>query len=188
MKKAGWLAAVLLSATLLSGCGEFFTTALEDANIAVPGMEEEPEEAVLLEGGLKDVMQTEFYSFVVEEAWTSRFIGTTIPQEGYVYLIANVTVKNTHRDVIPLYDTDFQADWGKAGETADPLIGKGKFDYDWVLPYEYELEPEEERTGLLIYEVPAGSETYTISHHTLFSDGTEGGTYRVTFEAPLREE
>ncbi len=188
MKRAGRLAALLLAALLLSGCGEFFTSALEDADITVPGAEEEPEEAVLVEGALHDVIQTEFYSFSIEDAWTTRYIGTSLPQEGNIYLIANATIKNTHRESIPLYDTDFLADWGKEGENANPLIGQGKFDAEWVLPYEYELEPEEERSGLLIYEVPAGCETYTISHHTLFSDGTEGGTYRVTFEAPLREE
>ena len=38
--------------------------------------------------------------------------------EGYQLLVADVTVKNTNRESIPMYDTDFQVQWSDDSEDA----------------------------------------------------------------------
>ena len=51
----------------------------------------------------------------------------------------------------------------------------------------YTLAIDEERTGELVYEVPAGQVDFSISYLELFDDGTEegdtGDTYFVYFTA-----
>ena len=52
---------------------------------------------------------------------------------------------------------------------------------DQQLPTEYELAVDEERTGLLVFEVPAGETDFSISYLELFDDGTEEGEEGDTF-------
>ncbi len=104
-------------------------------------------------------------------------------------LVAEVTVRNTGDASIEMYDTDFQAQWGTEGETdyrvpitTDPDT---YMELDTLsekqLPSTYLLGIEGERTGLLVYEVPADQADYSISYMEAFQDGTTGETFFVTF-------
>ena len=93
-----------------------------------------------------------------------------------------------------MYDMDFQLGWGETDdaftypittdlETLEELEPVGEHQ----LPGTYTLAIDEERTGELVYEVPAGQVDFSISYLELFDDGTEegdtGDTYFVYFTA-----
>ena len=103
--------------------------------------------------------------------------------EGYQLLVADVTVKNTNRESIPMYDTDFQVQWSDDSEDAYdvPITYYTDAVSYQQLPTEYELAVDEERTGLLVFEVPAGETDFSISYLELFNDGTEEGEEGDTF-------
>lgn len=52
-----------------------------------------------------------------------------------------------------------------------------------VMPEEYDLSVNEERTGLLVFEVPEDSKDYSISYLEQFSNDTEGDVFFVYFTA-----
>ena len=54
---------------------------------------------------------------------------------------------------------------------------------DEQLPEEYDLGVNEEKTGLLVYEVPEDSKDYSISYLEQFSNDTEGDVFFVFFTA-----
>ena len=147
------------------------------------------------EGRVQDTMETFFFEFTVNSAYlTNDYAGYT-PAEGNTLLVADITVKNTFQESIEMYDTDFQAQWGDDAEDAfaipittdmetftelDP-IGENQ------LPGTYPLGVDEERSGELVYEVPAGHVDFSISYLEQFVDeaGEEstGEVYFVYFTA-----
>lgn len=146
------------------------------------------------EGRIGDTMETYFFDFTINSAsLTGEYAGRT-PEPGNALLVAEVTVKNTYRESIEMYDTDFQLGWGDAEEdycypiTTDPEtyeelepVGEAQ------LPGTYQLAVDEERTGELVYEVPAGQADFSIAYLEMFDDGTEegdtGDAYFVYFTA-----
>ena len=147
------------------------------------------------EGRLGDTMQTYFFDYTVNSAYTcTEFAGTT-PAEGSMFLVADVTVCNTDNRSIEMYDTDFQAQWGSDGEEdfRVPITydTENQMDLptltDEQLPSTYTLAVDEERTGLLVYEVPAGFQDFSISYQEMFSDDSYGDTFFVFFTAEPQE-
>ena len=147
------------------------------------------------EGRVEDTMETYFFDFTVNSAYLADEYEGYTPSEGNVLLVANITVKNTFQESIEMYDTDFQAQWGDDSDEAfsipittdmatytelDP-IGENQ------LPGTYTLAVDEERTGELVYEVPAGNVDFSISYLEQFvnTDGEEstGEVYFVYFTA-----
>lgn len=137
------------------------------------------------EGQLGSVMRTYFFNYTVNSAYLCDEYSGYTPAEGKTLLVADVTVKNTFDEAIEMYDTDFQVQWGSDEEDAydypitlyvDPVS-------DEQLPGTYELAAGEEVTGLLVFEVAAGSTDFSISYLELFSDDTEGDLFFVYFTA-----
>lgn len=144
------------------------------------------------EGRMGDMMHTYFFNFSVNSAYTcGEFSGYT-PAEGNQLLVAEVTVKNTWNASLEMYDADFQAQWGGEGEedfrypiTTDPVTYE-ELDplSEDQLPGTYDLGVNEERTGLLVYEVPAGLKDFSLSYLEAFEGDTEDGdTFFVYFTA-----
>ena len=88
-----------------------------------------------------------------------------------------------------MFDTDFQIQWNSDEEDAydvpvtyytDPVS-------DQQLPGEYELAVDEERSGLLVFEVPEGESDFSISYLELFEDESEGDVFFVYFTAEEQE-
>ena len=55
-----------------------------------------------------------------------------------------------------------------------------------LLPSEYTLQAGESRTGLLLFEVPAGDTEFVISYIEYFDDDTAGDTFDVSVTATRR--
>lgn len=166
-----------------------------DSSAAEAPAESDPGETISSEDGygegrLGDTMQTYFFDYTVNSAYTcTEFAGTT-PAEGSMFLVADVTVRS-----IEMYDTDFQAQWGSDGEEdfRVPITydTENQMDLptltDEQLPSTYTLAVDEERTGLLVYEVPAGFQDFSISYQEMFSDDSYGDTFFVFFTAEPQE-
>ena len=171
-----------------------------DSSAAEAPAESDPGETISSEDGygegrLGDTMQTYFFDYTVNSAYTcTEFAGTT-PAEGSMFLVADVTVRNTDNRSIEMYDTDFQAQWGSDGEEdfRVPITydTENQMDLptltDEQLPSTYTLAVDEERTGLLVYEVPAGFQDFSISYQEIFSDDSYGDTFFVFFTAEPQE-
>ena len=138
------------------------------------------------EGRIGDVMRTYFFDYTVNSAYTCKEFEGYTPAEGNKLLVAEITVKNTDRSTVTMYDTDFQIQWGDDDddEAYDvPITYYGDAVSDDQLPEEYDLGVNEERTGLLVFEVPEDTRDYSISYLEQFSNDTEGDVFFVFFTA-----
>lgn len=180
------LAAAMLFA--LCACGSL------DINQGDGGNDKEnyvkPDEDGFAEGRLGDVMHTKWFDFTINSAYTADVYESYVPAEGNMMLIVDCTVKNTFNRSTPMADIDFQAQWGDDDDYAyaTPITDDGTEEglpviNDEQLPSLYELAVSEERTGKLVYEVPAGHKDFSVSFLEYDEEGTEGDLFFVYFTA-----
>ena len=145
------------------------------------------------EARIGDLVHSRFMDFTVNSAYTtSAYHGHSAP-EGKQVLVVEMTIKNTFKESLPMYDDDFQGQWSASTETDEfawPITEGEDGDLDTVaeeqLPAEYELKVNETRTGTLAFGVPGDEKDFSISHMELFSDDSEGDTFFVFFTAEKR--
>lgn len=112
MKKfVGIIVATVLAFSLV-GCGPV-DSAIQ--NIASSGSNTSSKSGVVTadddgyaEGRMGDVMRTYFFDYTVNSAYTCNDYEGYTPSEGNKLLVAEITVKNTDRSTVTMYDTDFQ--------------------------------------------------------------------------------
>lgn len=188
MRRLLALFAALLALCALTACGGGTGGAGEDGN---SGGAEVWAENGFAEARIGDLVHSYFMDFTVNSAYTTgEYHGHTAP-EGRKVLVVEMTITNTYKESIPMYDDDFQGQWTASPETDEfawPITEGGDgSDLDVVaedqLPAEYELAVGESRTGDLVYDVPADEKDFSISHRELFSDDSEGSTFFVYFTA-----
>lgn len=145
-------------------------------------------------GEMGSVLRTTFFDFCLNDAYVTDSFAGYEAAEGAKLLVAELTVSNNDYEEVPMYDLDFQIQWGDSSEDAFAFPLTGLEDED-VFPDEYELEAGEKRTGILVFEVPADADetAFSISHQEYFSGHTEGDTYFIYFStadtpAPLTTE
>ncbi len=164
-----------------------------DTSDSTSGSKDVYAEDGLGEGRIGDLVHTYFFDFTVNSAYTTTdYNGYTATQEGYQLLVVNTTVKNTFSSSITMWDSDFQAQWTASATTEEyswPITDDGNVPTvsDNQLPAEYELAVDEERTGEIVFEVPADEKDFSVSTLEIFDDGSEtgeeGDTYVVFFTA-----
>lgn len=141
------------------------------------------------EGKAGDTMRTCFFDYTVNSAYLADSYSGHSADEGYELLVAEITVKNTTGSGLEMYDSDFQLQWNDNSADA--------FEYsltfydeedgaplsDEMLPGIYTLAKDESRTGLLVFQIPAGSSDFSISYQEIFADESTGDTFFVYFDA-----
>lgn len=136
------------------------------------------------EGRIGEVMRTYFFAFTVNSVYTCDSFGDFVPEEGKQVLVAEVSVKNSFTESLPMFDTDFQIQWNDKKDPdnayADPISANFS---DELLPEEYELAVDEQVTGLLAFEVPADVKDYSLVYLEEFDDDTTGDFFAVYFTA-----
>ncbi len=184
LKKFASLAlAAVLAVTAITGCGK----SSDDPNSIKPNAGY-PDKDGYAEGILGDTMHTEFFDFTVNSAYTCASYEGYTPIDGYQMVIAELTIKNTFSESIPMFDSDFQIQWSDDADDAYAFpitvaLESGKTVGKNMLPNEYNLATKESRTGIVAYEVPVGETQFSISYQTIFEDETEGNLFFVFFTA-----
>lgn len=147
------------------------------------------------EGRIGDVVHSVFMDFSIDSAYTtSNYNGHTAPA-GKQVLVVEMTVKNTFKETLPMWDVDFQAQWTASADTDEyawPITAgeDGNDSLDTVaaeqFPSEYDLSVGESRTGTLVFDVPENEKDFSISHQELFEDDSEGDIFFVYFTADAK--
>lgn len=188
MKKRISIAATLALSLILASCG---TGGTPSADETAEGSGNVYAEDGYGEGRLGDVVHTYFFDYTVNSAHMAEEYAGYLPAEGNELLVVDMTVKNTENFSIEMYDTDFQVQWNSDGAedfrfpiTTDPeTFEKVPALTDEQLPDTYSLAVDEEVTGQLVYEVPAGNHDFSISYLEQFDNDSEGDTFFVFFTA-----
>lgn len=175
MKKFISLLLATVTAISLVGCGSSSSIVRPDSD-------------GFAEGKLGDTMRTYFFDYTVNSAYLCDEYAGYTANDGYELLVADITVKNTTSSEVEMYDTDFQIQWNDDADDAFDFsltlyTEDGAALSDDMLPGTYTLSGKESRTGLLVFEVPAGNNEFSISYMEYFDDDTTGDTFFVYFEA-----
>lgn len=182
------IAVLLCMSLVLTGCGSV-TDLIDDivggssssgtpyASLTADGRET----GGYVDGRIGDTLQTVFFAFTVDKAEIANEYGGQAAPDGKSYLIAEITVKNTFGDVMPLWYDLFQIQWGKTdqeyGWPIEPFT-------DEQMPETYEMKKGETITYTHVFEIPApeGEREYSISFLEYYEDGLEGNVFFVYFD------
>lgn len=139
-----------------------------------------PNEDGIAEGSLGDTMHSCFFDFTVNDVYLCKDFDEYSTEDGWMFLAAEVVVKNTFGETLPMFDTDFVVEWTDSSDYPcyfeDVVI-------DGLMPTEYELAKDESLTSTLLFTVPDDQTNFTISYMEVFEDNTTGDTFNVTFTA-----
>ena len=131
-------------------------------------------------------------------SYLTEYYDRPAPADGCKFLVVEITLHNTTTMSQPMFVADFQVQWDlQEGEDEDqnyafPLYQSqanesGDYVYyslsEMQRPAEYDLGINEERTGILLYAVPAGAKDYAVFFEEYFSDDTIGDLFQVSFNA-----
>jgi hypothetical protein len=134
-------------------------------------------------------MATEWFTFKVNSAsLTDNYKGAVTAGEGEALAVVNITLNSTFDQNIPMFDTDFQVQWGEEDDGYGyPVTSYDESVYaDGMLESSYTLGPKGKKTGDLVFRVPAGWNDFWLAFQEYFdSEGTEtdGDTFFVSFQA-----
>lgn len=194
----------------LSACGikpvvDFSGKPSEDVSSGQPVDEDTliyPDDEDYAMGYLGDTFRTKFFDMRVEEAYTCYEFDGVTPDEGCKLLVAKLWLYNYTDLTQPMFDTDFEVWWdARDGEDPDdaydfPMyraeeLDDGTQEYytvsDRQLSVTYNLSIRETREGILLYQVPEDSRTYSIAFIEYYGDSSFGSLFEVRFSAPLSE-
>ena len=134
------------------------------------------------EGGIGDTLSNMFFDYtVVEAASPAEYEGHTAAA-GSRLIVCGVKVKNTFGDTLPMYDSDFQLQWGAiGGDDNDYAFSLDAFS-DAMMPLEYELADGEEATYDLVFEVPADVTDFSLVYLEEYYTGSGSSSESATGE------
>lgn len=138
-------------------------------------------------GRIGDKMVTTWFTFSVDSAYVTTEYEGYVPEDGNELLVVELTMKNTFNRSVPMFYDDFQAQWNDSADDAFAWPVEGASDLNEnMLPDEYDLAVNQSRTGLLLYEVPAGNNDFSISFQEYYEDDSTGSLFFVYFTAEDR--
>jgi len=132
------------------------------------------------EGEIGDTLVNDFFAYSVDSAKiVPSFAGYTA-KNGFQLLDCVITVTNVFGDEIPMFNSDFQIQWGDG----DQDFGYGLIlDDETSMPDEYFMQADEKVTYHVVYEVPEGTDFFSVSYLEWYEDDTEGDVFFVYFTA-----
>lgn len=136
-------------------------------------------------GDIGRAFSTMFFDYTVVSAESPAEYDGYTPSEGNKLLVLRVKVKNDFGSTLPMYDTDFQLQWGEGDE--DYAWAVDAFN-DKMMPLEWELADKEEVTYDMLFEAPAAQNDFSLVYLEEYTDkdGNEktGDFFSADFSLP----
>lgn len=143
------------------------------------------------EGGVGDTLSNMFFDFTVNSAEsTDSYFGYPAAADGQL-VVCSVTVKNTTDNDLPMYDADFQLQWGSGDEDYAWALNPMEEDENGIpsnsqMPLEWTLPVDGEATYDLVFEAPADVSSFSLVYLERYTDENgnegEGDLYSVAFQ------
>lgn len=146
------------------------------------------EEVKITEAEAAVPLATMFFEYTVNDAYTETTLADKSTYDDYQFLVVDMTLRNTTDSTVSMSDADFWISWGEGEYDSDaPISAYGE---DPVVNNElksvYEIAPEEEVRGSLVFIVPNDKKEFGLKTQDYYStsDSAEpvtGDTYTVSF-------
>lgn len=179
MKRIASFLLAFMMMVSLTACGE------GGLNLNPKGNEDDSD---VKSGYIGDTMSTEWFDFVVNDAYScSEYHGYT-PQAGNKLVVADMSLKNNCGESVDMWGEDFVIIWEISDEDIDMDIPLSAGISDDQFPDEYVLGINATKSGVLVFEVPEEYRDFSIGFAEIFEsnddpDGDLGNTYFVNFTA-----
>ena len=149
-----------------------------------------PDDSGYAEGNMGDTLATEWFTIKVNSAsLTDNYMDAVEAREGEKLAVVNVTLASTYDKDVPMFDTDFQIQWGEADDgfgypvTSDDSSIKA----EGMLESEYTLGAKKKVTGDLVFRVPDGWNDFWLAfqeyYDTSDEEAIDGNTFFIAFQA-----
>lgn len=142
------------------------------------------------EGELGDTLSNIFFDFTVNSAEAVDSYDGYSPSEGNRLLVCSMTLENTFGDALPMYDSDFQLQWGDGEEdyawSVDPVqTDDSGMPANDQMPLEWSMADGAVETYDLLFEVPADVNDFSLVYLEQYTDedgnAGQGDLYTVHF-------
>lgn len=140
----------------------------------------------LAEGEIGNTMRTYWFDFTVNSAYLCDSFSGYSADDGNKILVVDITVTNTFGELLPMFDTDFWVEWNDEGDTyAFPVENASSLNSK-ILPSSYNMDADEIKQWLLLYEVPDGYTDFAIAYIEINESDETGDFFVVYFEPDQR--
>ena len=119
------------------------------------------------DGDIGRTFSTMFFDYTVASAESPAEYDGYTPADGNKLVVLSVTVKNDFGSTLPMYDTDFQLQWGDADD--DFAWAVDAFN-DKMMPLEWELEDKKTITYDMLFEAPADVTEFSLCYLEEYTD------------------
>lgn len=127
---------------------------------------------------LGTALKTYFFDYTVESVESAREYDGYTAEGGNKLVLITTKVKNTFGEELPMFDTDFQIQWGAGDE--DYAWNLDSFN-DEMMPYSISLPASTTAEYFLVYEVPESITDFTFVYLEEFDDDSTGEFYEIAF-------
>jgi hypothetical protein len=152
-------------------------------------------------GSMKEPVKTMFYTFTVNDCYSTKAIQQYTPSENKLFVVVNITIENLYKGKLDMTDAHFQM---QTIDSTDSSSNEGTVENGVVattisttaaadyflpitqtvdtayltdeLPSSYTMEKGESRSGTLIFEMPNTDTIYNFCTADYFNYGTSGDT------------
>ena len=121
----------------------------------------------------EDVMHSAFFDMNINSIRLTKELEDYVTEDGWTFMVVNVTIENTFSMEIPMSYADFALLWGEDEGTYPDL------DFVDALPEEYYIGVGESETGTLIYIYPDEKTEFILEYYDLWDDDFEGNTFNM---------
>ncbi|MGF6377064.1 hypothetical protein M2140_002146 [Clostridiales Family XIII bacterium PM5-7] len=168
---------IILTTLCLVVCFAFAACGDKEQNFG--GLHEEAKTAYeddlgeLQSGTIKDTLSNTFFDWTLNSVETKETLEGKTPEEGKIFVVANITVKNTSTEEYEVGNYDFIGIVGiEEGEQFDTLDAF----YDGMYPDGENLAAGKTLTGDIVFEVSADCTELIIDYQEYFGDDSKGNT------------
>ena len=137
------------------------------------------------DGDIGRTFDTMFFDYTVVSAESATEYDGYTPADGNKLIVLSVSVKNDFGSTLPMYDTDFQLQWGSGDD--DWAWNVDAFN-DKMMPLEWKLEDKKTATYDMLYEVPADQTEFSLVYLEEYTDANgddqTGDLYSANFTLP----
>lgn len=154
-------------------------------------------------GNMNEAVKTMFYSFTVNNCYSTAEINGHLPEDGKIFVVVNVSIENTYKGKLEMTDAHFQmqtlgtddssedttSEIESGGVSTSAATATAEVDYvlpetqkteelylEDELPASYTIDKSETRSGTLIFEMPNTDTIYNFCTADYFNYGTSGNT------------
>lgn len=139
----------------------------------------------ITEGEVNQQLHTAFFDFQVVSFETREYIMLADDmyrlEDGYQFLICEVSLTNPQTEAMDIYLTDFLVCWGEEEAQRDYGYGSDSMADAAYMPQSFSLGAGEQAAYKLMFKVPV-QESYLFIYDEFYADGFQGNQFRVVLK------